>query len=99
MLRAESVQTHEMMGIYTRFVAGEATKAEIERANKQFGDLLRLAGLGTFFAIVPGSALLLPVAVLAAKKLGIELLPDSWEPPLAQGTSGNPSSGDGSTPR
>jgi hypothetical protein len=29
--------------------------------------------------VVPGSALLLPLAVTAARKLGIDLLPDSWE--------------------
>jgi hypothetical protein len=79
MLVAESVQTREMMEIYGRAARGTASAAEIDRANRQFGDLLRLAGLGTFFAVVPGSALLLPLAVTAARKLGIDLLPDSWE--------------------
>lgn len=92
MLVAESVQTREMMEIYGRAARGTASAAEIDRANRQFGDLLRLAGLGAFFAVVPGSALLLPLAVTTARKLGIDLLPDSWEQqaglPVDGGTDG-----------
>jgi hypothetical protein len=79
MLVTESAQTREMMEIYGRAARGAASGTEVDRANRQFGDLLRLAGLGTFFAVVPGSALLLPLAITAARKLGIDLLPDSWE--------------------
>lgn len=78
-LHAESVQTRDMMEIYARAAKGAASTQEIERANHQFGDLLRLAGMGAFFAVIPGSALLLPIAVATARRLGIDLLPDSWE--------------------
>lgn len=79
MLVTESAQTRDMMEIYGRAARGQASSADIDRANRQFGDLLRMAGLGAFFAVVPGSALLLPLAVSAARRLGIDLLPDSWE--------------------
>jgi hypothetical protein len=79
MLVAEGAQTREMMEIYGRAARGQASSADIDRANRQVGDLLRMAGLGAFFAVVPGSVLLLPLAVTAARKLGIDLLPDTWE--------------------
>lgn len=78
-LSKESVQSKEMMEIYARAGVGKASSQEIARANAQMMDLLRLAGMGTFFAVIPGSALLLPLAIAAASKLGIRLLPDAWE--------------------
>ncbi|MDA0802249.1 MAG: hypothetical protein O2819_00620 [Planctomycetota bacterium] len=78
LLATEGEQTKDMASIYGRAASGNATREEISRANSQMMDLFRLAGLGTFFAVVPGSMLLLPLAVLAAGKLGIRLLPDSW---------------------
>lgn len=79
LLAAEGAQTREMAEIYARAASGGATSEQIAKANAQMLDLLRLAGLGTFFAIVPGSALLLPLAIAAAAKLGIRLMPDSWD--------------------
>ncbi len=80
-LAAEGVQTKEMLDIYTRAATGAATSEEIARANAQMMDVLRMAGLGAFFAAIPGSALLLPLAVAAADRLGIRLLPDSAQEP------------------
>lgn len=90
MLLTESTQTKEMLEIYGRATRGEASSADIDRANRQFGDLLRLAGLGAFFAVIPGSALLLPLAVSTARKLGIDLLPDSWEQQAGLSVDGKP---------
>lgn len=90
MLVTESAQTREMMEIYGRAARGQAASADIDRANRQFGDLLRMAGLGAFFAVVPGSALLLPLAVTTARKLGIDLLPDSWEQQAGLPVDGGP---------
>ncbi len=86
LLAAEGAQTREMAEIYTRAASGGVTREEITKANSQMMDLVRMAGMGTFFAVIPGSALLLPLAVAAAAKMGIRLLPDSWEkgaPPRA----------------
>jgi len=90
MLVTESAQTREMMEIYGQAARGQAASADIDRANRQFGDLLRMAGLGAFFAVVPGSALLLPLAVTTARKLGIDLLPDSWEQQAGLPVDGGP---------
>ncbi len=81
LLAAEGAQTREMAEIYGRAATGNASSAEIARANSQMMDLFRIAGLGAFFALIPGSALLLPLAVQAASRLGIRLLPDSWDAP------------------
>jgi len=77
-LAQEKDETKEMLDIYHRASEGKASREEIHRANEQFGDLLRLAGMGTFFTLVPGSALLLPLAVIGAKKCGIRLLPSAF---------------------
>lgn len=87
-LAKESAQSKEMMEIYARAGAGKATREDIARANGQMMDLLRLAGMGTFFAVIPGSVLLLPMAVAAASKLGIRLLPDAWEEQQGGASSG-----------
>ena len=50
----------------------------MKEANEQFLDLIRIAGMGTFFSIVPGSMFLLPLAIAGANKLGIRLLPSAF---------------------
>ena len=77
-LGQEREETREMFEIYNRAIEGKASKEEINRANKQFGDILRLAGMGTFFTLIPGSTLLLPVAIAGANKVGIRLLPSAF---------------------
>jgi hypothetical protein len=77
-LGQEKDETKKMIDIYHRASEGKASKEEIHRANEQFGDLLRLAGMGTFFTLVPGSALLLPLAIYGAGKVGIRLLPSAF---------------------
>ena len=79
-LAQESDETKNMVDTYQRWVEGNATKDEMKVANEQFKDLIRIAGMGTFFGIVPGSMLLLPVAVYGANKLGIRLLPSAFMP-------------------
>ncbi|MDG1898562.1 MAG: hypothetical protein P8I74_01715 [Phycisphaerales bacterium] len=77
-LAQEKDETKEMLEIYHRAAEGKATREEIHRANEQFGDLLRLAGMGTFFTLIPGSTLLLPIAVIGGNKLGIRILPSAF---------------------
>ena len=77
-LAQEREETREMFEIYNRAMDGGATKEEIKHANDQFRDLLRLAGMGTFFTLIPGSTLLLPVAVAGANRVGIRLLPSAF---------------------
>ena len=86
-LAEESDETKNMVDTYQRWVEGKATQEEMKVANEQFKDLIRLAGMGTFFGLVPGSMLLLPIAVYGANKVGIRLLPSAFMPdePPAQG--------------
>ena len=77
-LAEESDETKAMLEIYHRSLEGKATKEELHEANEQFKDLVRIAGMGTFFGLVPGSMLLLPLAIAGANKMGIRLLPSSF---------------------
>jgi hypothetical protein len=73
----ESDETKVMLDIYHRSLEGKASKEELREANEQFKDLLRIAGLGTL-VVLPGSLLLIPLAVAGANRLGIRLLPSSF---------------------
>ena len=77
-LAEESDETKSMLDIYRRSLEGKATKEELHGANEQFKDLIRIAGMGTFFGLVPGSMLLLPLAIAGANRVGIRLLPSSF---------------------
>ena len=79
-LAQESDETKNMIDTYQRWLEGKATKEEMREANEQFKDLIRIAGMGTFFGLVPGSMLLLPVAVYGANKVGIRLIPSAFLP-------------------
>jgi SAM-dependent methyltransferase len=79
LLNDESDQTLLMLDIYRRSLTGNVSRRELKKANAQFADVLRLAGLGTFFVAVPGSMLLIPIVVKAGQKIGIRVLPDGFE--------------------
>ena len=77
-LANESEQTKEMLRIYVLQSQGEATAAEIKEANKQFRDLIKGMGLGVII-ILPFSPITLPLIVKLGRKLGVEVLPDSFK--------------------
>ena len=77
-LTQETVESKTMVESYAKFLANKATPTEIEHANKQFQNLLKTLGLGTLF-ILPGGVVTLPLTILAAKKLGIDLVPDAFK--------------------
>jgi hypothetical protein len=82
----ESSESKLMMEIYGRSLINKASSEELQHANKQFGDLLKTLGLGTLF-VLPGGVVTLPLTILAAKKLGIDILPSSFKsklPPAQQ---------------
>ena len=79
LLNDESDQTIHMLDIYRRSLTGNVARRELQQANAQFADVLRIAGLGTFFVAVPGSMLLIPIVVKAGQKIGIRVLPDGFE--------------------
>lgn len=79
-LGEETEETKAMFEIYHRAVTGEVSAEETASANGQLMDLLRIAGIATMCSVVPGSTLMLPLAVAGAKKMGIRLLPTAFGP-------------------
>ena len=77
-VRKEREKTAEMFKVYKDYVNGSATPEEMEAANKQFRNLLKIAGL-TSLTLLPGSVVTIPIVVKLAKKYNINLLPDLAE--------------------
>ena len=67
-----------MLEIYARFYVNKASKQELEEVNKQFRDLLKTVGLGTIF-IFPGGMITLPLTLVIAKRMGVDLIPSSFK--------------------
>ncbi len=72
------VHGKEMMKIYERYLRGEASKDEMERANAHFRDYLKIAGLGTLL-VLPGAVLSIPLAAKIGKALGVDIFPSGDE--------------------
>ena len=77
-LSQESEETKEMLGIYYKFTQGKTSEEEMERANAQFRDILKTAGLGAF-AVLPFAPITIPFIVKVGKKLGIDILPSAFQ--------------------
>lgn len=78
-LSNEAKETKEAALIVAKYVSGEKISSEEEAALKeQFYDVLKLAGIGIPFALIPGSSILLPLIVSFAKNRGINILPSSF---------------------
>jgi hypothetical protein len=76
-LAQESRETKIMLMTYQRFTKGQASKLEMEEANKQFIDVIRGLGLGVL-AILPFSPITLPFVVKLGEKIGINVLPSAF---------------------
>lgn len=78
-LGEEASETGQMLVIISRHVRGETITEEEEKlVREQFYDVLKIAGIGIPFFLVPGASVLLPIIVRMAKKRGIELMPSSF---------------------
>ena len=78
-LDAESRETTEMLEVYRKYMAGEKLDSDsIEKANKQFADLLKNAGLLGVFAL-PGGLVAIAFLVKLGNKFGIDILPKSFK--------------------
>lgn len=88
-LRQEKQETREMLVIYRRYTKGEATSNELKVANAQFVDILKGLGLGVF-AVLPFSPITIPLAVKLAQRVGVELLPSSFNAETAKSTKTTP---------
>ena len=76
----EAKETREAANIIAKYARGEKiTEEEGESLKKQFYDVLKIAGIGIPFTLIPGSSILLPLIVSVSKKKGINILPSSFE--------------------
>lgn len=79
-LSNEARETKEAAMIVAKYMTGEKiTEEEGKALKEQFYDVLKIAGIGVPFALIPGSTILLPLIVSFAKKRGINILPSSFE--------------------
>ena len=79
-LANEARETKEAAKIVHKHMRGEVVTPEEETALKeQFCDVLKMAGIGIPFALIPGASVLLPVLVVIAKKNNINILPSSFD--------------------
>jgi hypothetical protein len=78
-LSLETDETRRMLIIYQRSLQGKASQAEMRFANHQLVDVLRATGLG-IFAVLPFAPVTIPILIKLGRKLGIEVLPSSFQP-------------------
>ena len=76
-LAQETQETKVMLNTYKQFTKGEASKLEMEVANKQFIDVIRGLGLG-LLAVLPFSPITLPFVVKLGEKIGVNVLPSAF---------------------
>ena len=77
-LAIETQETKVMLNTYHRYTQGNATKEEMDLANKQFGNVIRSLGLG-IFVLLPFSPITIPAIVKLGEKLGVNVLPSSFD--------------------
>ena len=86
-LSTEQGETKQMMDVYKRALKNQASPVEINTANKQFKDILKILGLTTFIAgtsMVPGSGpALFPIEKYLNTK-GISILPNGFKDAFPQ---------------
>lgn len=77
-LSRQTEQTKKMFEIYKKYLSDKTsvTKEEIEYANIQITNILKMLGISTVFAL-PGGGLLLPILIKVCLKYGYQILPKS----------------------
>lgn len=79
-LANEARETKEAAQIVAKYAKGEKiTDAENVALREQFYDVLKVAGIGIPFALVPGASILLPLVIAFAKKKNINIMPSSFQ--------------------
>ncbi len=78
-LADETRESNEMLKIYQKYATDneKITKDELEKANKQFSDLLKGLGLAGVFAL-PGGLLAIAFIVKLGEKLGVDIIPEKY---------------------
>ena len=76
-LAQEKVETKEMLNTYQRYLQGDADKAQMKQANKQFVDLIKGLGLGVV-VVLPFSPITIPLIVKLGQSVGVDVLPSAF---------------------
>jgi hypothetical protein len=77
-LSQEASESKEMMDVYVRYMNGfPVSKEEMNIANQQVKDVVRMLGLGAY-ALLPGHVITAPVIFGLAKKYNVELFPSAF---------------------
>ena len=72
-------ESKEMMDVYARYMNGfPVSKEEMNIANQQVKDVVRMLGLGAY-ALLPGHVITAPVIFGLAKKYNVELFPSAFK--------------------
>ena len=78
-LSEEGTETKEAVKILQKHIMGESVTPEEEKELKeQFFDVLKMAGIGIPFILIPGASLLLPAILYVAKKNNFNLFPSAF---------------------
>lgn len=79
-LANEARETGEAAQIVAKYARGEKiTDEENIALREQFYDVLKVAGIGIPFALIPGASILLPLVMAFAKKKNINIMPSSFQ--------------------
>ncbi len=73
-LAKETKENKDMIDTYYLYIRGETTREEMDKANEQFGNLLKTIGMGTL-VVIPFSPVTIPAFVKIGKALGVDILP------------------------
>lgn len=76
-LSQEKQETKDMLVTYKRYTKKQASREELNEANKQFADLLKGLSLGVF-AVLPFAPITIPLVVKLGKMVGVDVLPSSF---------------------
>lgn len=75
----EAIETKNAAKIVAKHLGGEKmTEEEEKEVKEQFYDVLKAAGIGIPFIVLPGASIILSIVVIVAKKHNISLLPSSF---------------------
>ena len=74
-LNQDTESSREMLKTYYSFTQGNATKEDLERANKHLNIVLKELGFGAL-SILPFAPITIPLVAKFARKYDIDIVPD-----------------------
>jgi len=82
-IKEEARGTKEAAEIIGKYMKDRKITDDEEKILKaQLWDTLKVVGVVVPFIIIPGASILIPIIVRQAKKMGVDILPKSFDPPI-----------------